>query len=106
MAFLLVLGIFVAVASALSVSRQIQLGDHEYFVPPTASWKLESWVYKNGTEEFVPLTVVHLNDTVNAASVASVLVEYEKDDVWTASFAEGKFQRHLSIYTNSQSHLR
>ncbi|KAJ4181844.1 hypothetical protein NW755_010843 [Fusarium falciforme] len=88
MAFFLVLSIFVAVASALSVSRQIQLGHYEYFVPPTASWKLESWDYKAGTDEFVPLTVVHLNDTVNAASVASALVEYEKDDVWTASFAE------------------
>ncbi|RSL64801.1 hypothetical protein CEP54_004627 [Fusarium duplospermum] len=87
MAFFLVLGIFFAVASALSVSRQIQLGDHEYFVPPTVSWKLESWDYK-AAEEFVPLTVVHLNDTVNAASVASVLVEYGKDDVWTASFTK------------------
>ncbi|KAM0418629.1 hypothetical protein ACHAPT_012432 [Fusarium lateritium] len=41
-----------------------------------------------GADEFTPLTVVHLNDTVNAASVVSALVEYEKDDVWTASFAQ------------------
>jgi hypothetical protein len=105
MAFFLVHAIFAAVASALSVSRQIQLGNHEYFVPPTASWKLESWDYNTGTDEFVPLTVVHLNDTVDAASVASALVEYEKDDVWTTSFAEGKLQHHLSIHANSHSHL-
>ncbi|KAM5341166.1 hypothetical protein ACJ41O_015275 [Fusarium nematophilum] len=85
MAFYLALGFCLSVASA-SVSRQIQLGDNEYFVPPTTAWKLESW---DSDDEFTPLTVVHLNDTPNAARVATVLNEYkDTDDVWTPSFAK------------------
>lgn len=88
----LVLGIFyLAGVSAASVSRQIQLGDHEYFVPPTAAWKLNSWDASVSADEFTPLTVVKLNRTANAERVASALGEYEKDDVWTKEFTQGKF---------------
>ncbi|KAF4971550.1 hypothetical protein FZEAL_9834 [Fusarium zealandicum] len=81
---------YLAVASASTVSRQIQLGDDEYFLPPTAAWKLESWdVDAKHTDEFTPLTVVNLNDTADAARVSLALKKYdEADDVWTASFAQ------------------
>jgi hypothetical protein len=86
----LVVGIFyLAVVSAASVSRQIQLGDHEYFVPPTAAWTLDSWDADADAEEFTPLTVVKLNGTANAERVAAALGEYEKDDVWTKEFTQG-----------------
>ncbi|KAF4435586.1 Glutamyl-tRNA(Gln) amidotransferase subunit A [Fusarium acutatum] len=85
----LVVGIFyLACVSAASVSRQIQLGDHEYFVPPTAAWTLDSWDVSVDAEEFTPLTVVGLNQTANAERVASVLGEYEEDDVWTKEFTQ------------------
>ncbi|KAF5022967.1 hypothetical protein F66182_4979 [Fusarium sp. NRRL 66182] len=81
---------YLAAASASSVSRQIELGDCEYFVPPTAAWKLDSWdTSAEHEDEFTPLTVVRLNQTVNAASIASALTKYaEVDDVWTPSFAK------------------
>ncbi|KAF5701595.1 glutamyl-tRNA(Gln) amidotransferase subunit A [Fusarium mundagurra] len=90
----LVVGIFCFVTlgvSAASVSRQIQLGDHEYFVPPTAAWTLDSWDAEVGAEEFTPLTVVKLNGTANAERVASALGEYEKDDVWTKEFTQALY---------------
>jgi hypothetical protein len=89
----LVLGIFyLAGVSASSVSRQIQLGDHEYFVPPSPAWKLDSWnASADHADEFTPLTVVKLNQTANAEHVASALGEYEKDDVWTKEFTQGEF---------------
>ncbi|KAI1063483.1 hypothetical protein LB506_012788 [Fusarium annulatum] len=87
----LVLGVFyLAGVSAASVSRQIQLGDHEYFVPPTAAWKLDSWNASVG-DEFTPLTVVELNQTANVERVASALETYEKDDVWTKEFAQALY---------------
>ncbi|KAG5764035.1 hypothetical protein H9Q72_007882 [Fusarium xylarioides] len=88
----LVVGIFyLAGVSAASVSRQIQLGDHEYFVPPTAAWKLDSWNVSADADEFTPLTVVKFNGTANAERVASVLGEYEKDDVWTKEFTQALY---------------
>ncbi|KAL9560862.1 hypothetical protein ACKAV7_015025 [Fusarium commune] len=88
----LVLGIFyLAGVSAASVSRQIQLGDHEYFVPPTAAWKLDSWNASADADEFTPLTVVKLNQTANAERVASALGDYEKDDVWTKEFTQALY---------------
>ncbi|KAJ4251864.1 hypothetical protein NW762_011161 [Fusarium torreyae] len=94
----LALGIFyLATVSASSVSRQIQLGKHEYFVPPTAAWKLDSWNTSAECEdEFVPLTVVKLSESANAARVASALSKYEKDDVWTPYFTQ-------AIYIQSDS---
>lgn len=86
----LVLGVFyLAGVSAASVSRQIQLGDHEYFIPPTAAWKLDSW-NASVSDEFTPLTVVKLNQTANAERVASALETYENDDVWTKEFTQGE----------------
>ncbi|KAF5543968.1 glutamyl-tRNA(Gln) amidotransferase subunit A [Fusarium mexicanum] len=95
----LVVGIFyLAGVSAASVSRQIQLGEHEYFVPPTVAWKLDSWNASADVDEFTPLTAVKLNETANAERVASVLGEYEKDDVWTKEFAQ-------VLYVNSDKEL-
>jgi hypothetical protein len=87
---ILLLGISYISAVSASVSRQIQLGEYEYFVPPTPAWKLDSWNVSAEHEEFTPLTVVKLNGTANAARVSSALEEYEDDDVWTKSFAQGE----------------
>ncbi|KAF4435214.1 Glutamyl-tRNA(Gln) amidotransferase subunit A [Fusarium austroafricanum] len=88
----LALGVFYLVtASASSVSRQIQLGDHEYFVPPNPTWKLDLWNTSAEHGEFTPLTVVKLNQTANGERVASALGEYEKDDVWTKSFTQALY---------------
>jgi hypothetical protein len=87
---ILLLGISYISAVSASVSRQIQLGEYEYFVPPTPAWKLDSWNVSAGHEEFTPLTVVKLNGTANAARVSSTLEEYEDDDVWIKAFAQGE----------------
>lgn len=86
----LLLGISYAAAVSASVSRQIQLGKHEYFVPPTPAWKLDSWNVSAEHDEFTPLTVVKLNGTANVARVSSALKKYEDDDVWTKAFAQGE----------------
>ncbi|RKL25637.1 hypothetical protein BFJ68_g268 [Fusarium oxysporum] len=100
----LVLGIFyLAGVSAASVSRQIQLGDHEYFVPPTAAWKLNSWDASVSADEFTPLTVVKLNQTANAERVASALGEYEKDDVWTKEFTHDPSGTHHPLRAGTLS---
>lgn len=78
--------------SALSVSRQIQLEDVDYFVPPEAAWNLDAWDSKdvNGTDEFVPLSAITLNGTANAQRVRAMLEAYNTtDDVWTPSFSQG-----------------
>ncbi|KAH7262788.1 hypothetical protein BKA59DRAFT_505813 [Fusarium tricinctum] len=92
----LLLGISYVAAVSASVSRQIQLGKHEYFVPPTPAWKLDSWNVSAEHDEFTPLTVVKLNGTANTARVSSALKEYEDDDVWTKAFAQ-------AIYIQSDS---
>ncbi|KAF5620711.1 monocarboxylate transporter 4 [Fusarium sp. NRRL 25303] len=67
---------------------QIQLGDNEYFVPPTVAWRLNSWNASADADEFTPLTVVELNQTANVERVSSALGEYEKDDVWIKEFTQ------------------
>ncbi|KAF4345754.1 glutamyl-tRNA(Gln) amidotransferase subunit A [Fusarium beomiforme] len=96
----LLLGLFyLACVSASSVSRQIQLGDHEYFVPPTPAWTLDSWnVSADHADEFTPLTVVKLNGTASEEAIVSELGEYEKDDVWTKEFTQ-------ALYIKSDSQL-
>lgn len=99
-AFLTVGLLQASLTTAASVSRQIQLGSDEYFLPPTPAWKFDSWSAKdlNGDDEFVPLTVVTLEDkTVKAESIVSVLDKYNAtDDVWTSYFTEGK-QREADL---------
>lgn len=80
-----------AVSSA-SLSRQISLGDYEYWLPPKAAWTLDSWNTSSapGKDEFIPLTVVNVNGTADAELVTSALERYNStDDVWTPYFAQG-----------------
>ncbi|KAK7413375.1 hypothetical protein QQX98_007752 [Neonectria punicea] len=95
LSFFVLLGILrLSLASVLSISRQVQLGDHEYFVPPTAAWKLDSWDSDKTSNHdgFVPVTVVDLNGTASASRVRSVLDKYDDvDDVWTSSFAQALY---------------
>lgn len=81
----------ISLALTATISRQIRLGLDDYFLPPTAAWKLDSWRDNNTRkEEFTPLTVIKLNSTVSSAAVSTVLERYAAtDDVWTPSFAEG-----------------
>lgn len=87
--------LFVSIVSAKVVSRQIQLGQHEYFMPPSASWKVPSWdsnLLQNATvDEFVPITVMNLNGTKNDANIRAMLDKFNAtDDVWTSSFTQSK----------------
>ncbi|KAK9438002.1 glutamyl-tRNA(Gln) amidotransferase [Metarhizium brunneum] len=85
--------LFVSIVSAKVVSRQIQLGQHEYFMPPSSSWKVPSWdsnLLQNATvDEFVPITVMNLNGTKNDANIRAMLDKFNAtDDVWTSSFTQ------------------
>ncbi|KID65350.1 glutamyl-tRNA(Gln) amidotransferase, subunit A, partial [Metarhizium hybridum] len=87
--------LFVSIVSAKVVSRQIQLGQHEYFMPPSPSWKVPSWDsnwLQNATvDEFVPITVMNLNGTKNDANIRAMLDKFNAtDDVWTSSFTLSK----------------
>ena len=82
-----------SLASAAYISRQIQLGSNEYFLPPTPAWSFENWSSGavKSNDEFIPMTVVELNGSASPWDVAEVLKRYESDDdVWTPSFTEGK----------------
>lgn len=91
-----------SLACAAYVSRQVQLGSEEYFLPPSPAWSFANWSSDavESNEEFVPLTVVELNRRASSRDVAEVFRRYESDDdVWTPSFTEGKkstawYQRH------------
>lgn len=89
---LLLVGLSVASTAASAISRQIQLGDIEYFVPPEPAWKLNKWNISAQNEEFIPLTVVKLKGAPTEASIISALEEYEKDDVWTKHFTQSMFR--------------
>lgn len=85
--------LFVSTVSATVVSRQIRLSQHEYFVPPSASWKVPSWnpnlLHNASVDEFVPITVLNLNGTANAATIKAMLDKFNAtDDVWTSSFTQ------------------
>lgn len=82
-----------SLASAAYISRQVQLGSDEYFLPPTPAWSFTNWSSDavKSNDEFIPLTVVELNSSASPRDVAEVLQRYETDDdVWTPSFTEGK----------------
>ncbi|CEI42154.1 unnamed protein product [Fusarium venenatum] len=71
-----------------SVSRQIQLGDLEYFVPPEPVWKIKDWNFSAPGEEFTPITVVNIiEDPTGLLNISHSLEGFEKDDVWTEHFA-------------------
>lgn len=79
---------------AASISRHVQLGDHEYFLPPQAAWSFSGWHQSllNSSDELIPLTVVHLNNsTPDPEHIQTTLEKYRKtDDVWTPDFTEGE----------------
>lgn len=79
---------------AASVSRHVQLGSHEYFLPPQPAWSFSEWEKSlvNSDEEFIPLTVVHLNSTNRGTeSIKATLDKFRwADDVWTPAFTNGK----------------
>lgn len=87
---------------AASVSRHVQLGNHEYFLPPQAAWSFSGWRQGllNSSDELVPLTVVHLNNsTPDPEHIQTTLKKYqETDDVWTPEFTEGELAYTRRLY--------
>lgn len=81
-------------AGAASVSRHVQLGSHEYFLPPQPAWSFSGWKagLVDSEEELIPLTVVHLNSTSQGAeSIKATLDQFRwADDVWTPAFTNGR----------------
>jgi len=81
-------------AGADSVSRHVQLGSYEYFLPPQAAWSFSGWKQSlvSSDEELLPLTVVHLNSTSQGTeSIKATLDKFRwTDDVWTPAFTHGK----------------
>lgn len=60
-----VLGMFgvCSLADAASISLHVELGNHEYFLPPQVAWSFSSWDHSliNSSDNLIPLTVIHLN---------------------------------------------
>ncbi|GKU07434.1 glutamyl-trna amidotransferase subunit a [Fusarium langsethiae] len=83
-----ILGLIYISSATASVSRQIQLGDLEYFVPPEPAWKLKGWNASAHNGDFTPLTVVKLSEAPTEVRISHALKEYEKDDVWTKHFTD------------------
>lgn len=80
------------VVSAASVSRQVQLGNDHFFVQPEKIASFGPWSADllPGSDDFLPLTVVHLNDAPSAQAVKTALEGFDEiDDVWQPLFAEG-----------------
>ncbi|KAI9898060.1 hypothetical protein N3K66_006420 [Trichothecium roseum] len=87
-----------AVAGGMSISRQVRLGNVEYFVPPTASWHVEDWdpavLGAEAEGDLVPLTVVALTvvtltDQDDDEKLEDILRDYaERDDVWNSMFEQ------------------
>ncbi|KAI1086435.1 amidase signature domain-containing protein [Rostrohypoxylon terebratum] len=81
-----------------TVSKQVELGGNSYFLPPTKAWSFRSWKLPSNqsSDEFLPLTVVRLNDsTVNAQEIRAIFENYNAtDDVWTPEFTRAIFFEH------------
>ena len=82
-------------ATAVSISRQVQVGNVQYFVPPTEAWRIEDWkpeIMNLATEDdLIPLTAVTLGDTYDGNNLSRTFDEYEQqDDVWSRPFGHGK----------------
>ncbi|KAL6922844.1 hypothetical protein FSST1_000118 [Fusarium sambucinum] len=88
MKFVLTSSLLYITGVVASVSRQIQLGDLEYFVPPEPAWKIKDWNFSAPGEEFTPITVVNIiEDPKGLLNISHSLEGFEKDDVWTEHFA-------------------
>ncbi|KAI0886343.1 amidase signature domain-containing protein [Annulohypoxylon maeteangense] len=86
------------VRCAQTVSKQVELGANSYFLPPTKSWSFQSWMPKPNefSDEFLPLTVVRLNNSrINPQDLRAILESYNAtDDVWTPNFTKAIFFEH------------
>lgn len=85
--------LYVVHASCNTVSTQVRLGETDYFLPPIVAWKLHN-PKDHGIStdtDFMPLTVVQMNDTTDSSAIRATLDRYrQQDDVWTPSFANGR----------------
>lgn len=81
-------------AGAASVSRHVQLGKYDYFLPPQPAWSFSGWedVLVKSDEKLIPLMVVHLNSSSRSMnSIKPTLDKFRSvDDVWTPDFTERK----------------
>ncbi|KAM0388550.1 hypothetical protein ACHAQC_009587 [Fusarium culmorum] len=99
----LILGVLYIAGVAASVSRQIQLGDLEYFIPPEPAWKLKDWNVSAHNDEFTPLTVVGLSGLPTNGRISLAAKAYEKDDVWTKHFTQDPNGTHHPLRAGIQS---
>lgn len=83
-----------SLADAASISLHVELGNHEYFLPPQPAWSFSAWDHSllNSNDDLIPLTVICLNTSnPDASLIKSTLDKYrEVDDVWTPHFMDSK----------------
>lgn len=92
---------------AQTVSKQVELGGNSYFLPPTKAWSFQSWKPTNqSSDEFLPLTVVRLNNSaVNVQEIRAIFETYNAtDDVWTPGFTQGKCPQSTSAVSRCSFH--
>ena len=81
-------------ANAASISLHVELGNHEYFLPPQAGWSFSGWNQSlvNSSDDMIPLTVIQLNTSEpDAVLIKKTLDKYQEvDDVWTPYFMDSK----------------
>ncbi|KAI5852048.1 glutamyl-tRNA amidotransferase, subunit A [Durotheca rogersii] len=87
----------IGVDCAKIASRQINLGGHSYFLPPTKAWYFQSWRpgLIQSEDEFIPLTVTRVDSSnVTEEGLRATFAEYNTtDDVWTPDFTESIFMQ-------------
>lgn len=81
-------------ADAASISLHVELGNHEYFLPPQPAWSFSALdhLLVNSSDDLIPLTVICLNTSnPDASLIKATLDKYgEVDDVWTPHFMDSK----------------
>ena len=83
-----------SLANAASITLHVELGNHEYLLPPQAAWSFSSWDHSlvNSNDDIIPLTAIRLNTSnPDANLIKATLDKYrEVDDVWTPNFMDSK----------------
>ena len=91
--WLFTLSCFAGVLKALSISKQVKLGNISYYVPGTPELtvdrKLVTELFGDLESSFVfPLTVLDFSGNLNYGSLSSISQEFSSDDVYSEYFLE------------------
>ena len=83
-----------SLANAASITLHVELGNHEYFLPPQAAWSFSSWDHSlvNSSDDIIPLTAIRLNTSnPDANLIKATLDKYQDvDDVWSPHYMVNK----------------